>query len=377
MQLTYDQKKTIVALYESGVSVCQLCSEYAIPRSTLYRWCKSYKTDIVSNGTRFTAREISQMQNRITKLNNIIKILKSVNCTVSAPLRERLLALESLYGQYDVHTLCEALNVDRGTFYNHIRRNKRENAWFAKRREEYRCIVQEVFDEYHQILGPEKLRAVLVERGHKVSTKFVASIMRETGLRSIRTNAKADYLRLKNSEFPNNQIQQRFKAQTPNQIWVSDVTCFKVKSNYFYICVILDLFSRKVIAHAISKKNSTQLVTSTFKQAIACRDHVKSLIFHSDRGSQYLSFAFQKLLREHNIKQSISAPGRPHDNAVAEAFFASLKRENLYRKEYSNERAFRAGISEYIKFYNEIRPHKLLKNRTPSQFEELFFASET
>lgn len=228
MQLTYDQKKTIVALYESGVSVCQLCSEYAIPRSTLYRWCKSYKTDIVSNGTRFTAREISQMQNRITKLNNIIKILKSVNCTVSAPLRERLLALESLYGQYDVHTLCEALNVDRGTFYNHIRRNKRENAWFAKRREEYRCIVQEVFDEYHQILGPEKLRAVLVERGHKVSTKFVASIMRETGLRSIRTNAKADYLRLKNSEFPNNQIQQRFKAQTPNQIWVSDVTCFKV-----------------------------------------------------------------------------------------------------------------------------------------------------
>lgn len=317
------------------------------------------------------------MQNRITKLNNIIKILKSVNCTVSAPLRERLLALESLYGQYDVHTLCEALNVDRGTFYNHIRRNKRENAWFAKRREEYRCIVQEVFDEYHQILGPEKLRAVLVERGHKVSTKFVASIMRETGLRSIRTNAKADYLRLKNSEFPNNQIQQRFKAQTPNQIWVSDVTCFKVKSNYFYICVILDLFSRKVIAHAISKKNSTQLVTSTFKQAIACRDHVKSLIFHSDRGSQYLSFAFQKLLREHNIKQSVSAPGRPHDNAVAEAFFASLKRENLYRKEYSNERAFRAGISEYIKFYNEIRPHKLLKNRTPSQFEELFFASET
>lgn len=141
--------------------------------------------------------------------------------------------------------------------------------------------------------------------------------------------------------------------------------------------MILDLFSRKVIAHAISKKNSTQLVTSTFKQAIACRDHVKSLIFHSDRGSQYLSFAFQKLLREHNIKQSVSAPGRPHDNAVAEAFFASLKRENLYRKEYSNERAFRAGISEYIKFYNEIRPHKLLKNRTPSQFEELFFASET
>lgn len=185
-----------------------------------------------------------------------------------------------------MHPLCEALNVDRATFYNHIRRNKCENAWFAKRREEYSCIVQEVFDAYHQIFGPEKLCAVLVERGHQVSTKFIAYIMKGTGLYSIRTNGKADYLRLKSSEFPNNQIQQRFKAQTPNQIWVSDVTRFKVKGNYFYIYVIPGLFSREVIAHVISKKNSTQLVTLTFKRAISCCDYVKSLAFHSDRGSQ-------------------------------------------------------------------------------------------
>lgn len=377
MKFTDEQKKSIVARREKGESICALCSESSVPRSTLYRWCKIYKAHIISDDIRFTVREVLQMQNRITKLNKIIEILKLVNCTVSAPLRERLLALESLYGQYDVHTLCEALNVDRGTFYNHIRRNKRENAWFAKRREKYRHIVQEVFDEYHQILGPEKLRAVLVERGHQVSTKFIASIMRETGLCSIRTNSKADYIRLKDSEFPKNHICQSFKVKSPNQVWVSDVTCFKVKDKYFYICVILDLFSRKVIAYGISKKNSTQLVTSTFKQAVDCRDYLKSLVFHSDRGSQYLSYVFQKLLREHSIKQSVSAPGRPHDNAVAESFFASLKRENLYRKEYSSEKAFRAGVFEYIKFYNEKRPHKLLKNRTPCQFEELYFASET
>lgn len=233
MKFTIDQKKAVVARYENGVSIHPLCIEYNIPRSTLYRWCKSYKTDVTCNGTSFTVKEINQMQNRITKLNNIIEILKSVNCTVSAPLRERLLALESLYSQYDVHTLCEALNVDRGTFYNHIRRNKRENAWFAKRREEYRHIVQEVFDEYHQILGPEKLPAVLVERDCQVSTKFIASIMKEGGLCSIRTNAKADYLRLKASEFPKNQIQQKFKTQASNQVWVSDVTFLKSKTNIF------------------------------------------------------------------------------------------------------------------------------------------------
>ena len=76
--------------------------------------------------------------------------------------------MEQLYGQYDVHTLCEALEVSRGTFYNHILRNKRSNAWFEKRREEYRVLVQEVFDEYRQVLGAEKIRAILVQRGHKV-----------------------------------------------------------------------------------------------------------------------------------------------------------------------------------------------------------------
>lgn len=188
MKFIIDQKATVVVHYESGASICQLCIECNISRSTLYRWRKFYKTDIASDGINSAAREIKQMQNRITKLNNIIEILKSVNCTVFAPLRERLLALESLYGQHDVHTLCEALNVDRSIF-SIIFAGKTRKRLVCKRREEYRYIVQEVFDEYHQILGSEKLRTVLEERGHQVSTKFIASIMRGTGLCSIRTNS--------------------------------------------------------------------------------------------------------------------------------------------------------------------------------------------
>lgn len=132
MKFTIDQKATVVVHYESGASICQLFIEYNISRSTLYRWRKFYKTDIASDGINSAAREIKQMQNRITKLNNIIEILKSVNCTVFAPLRERLLALESLYGQYDVHTICEALNVDRGIFYNHIRRKNTKTLGLQK-----------------------------------------------------------------------------------------------------------------------------------------------------------------------------------------------------------------------------------------------------
>ena len=104
----------------------------------------------------------------------------------------RVEKLELLYGQYDVHTLCEALDVSIGTFYNHIFRNKRDKAWFEKRRAEYRGIIRDVFDEFRQVFGAEKIRTILVQRRHQVSTRFVASLMSKMGLTSVRTTAKQD-----------------------------------------------------------------------------------------------------------------------------------------------------------------------------------------
>ena len=95
-------------------------------------------------------------------------------------------------------------------------------------------------------------------------------------------------------------------------------------------------------------------------------------IFHSDRGAQYTSHCFQQLLHERGCIQSFSNSGKPHDNAVAESFFASLKKEDLYRRDYSSEAAFKQGVASYIEFYNTVRPHRTLKNMTPCQMEESF-----
>ena len=300
----------------------------------------------------------------------VLSILKTVNCTSHAPLKEKLAELELLYGQYDVHALCEALDVSRGTVYNHILRNKRGNAWFEKRRDEYRILIREVFEEYHQVLGAEKIRTILMQREYQVSTKFVANLMREMGLISVRTTAKQDYLKLREPEKKKNVLRQQFHAGKPNQIWVSDVACFKLGNYYLYTCVILALFSRRVVAHKISKKNSTQLITSTFKMAWERRSPEAGLIFHSDRGSQYASHRFQQLLHECSVVQSFSNSGKPHDNAVAESFFASFKKEELYRKNYTSEADFKSGVDSYIEFYNCRRPHRTLKNQTPCQVEE-------
>lgn len=106
---------------------------------------------------------------RLEKSEHIIEILKTVRCTVYADMKEKLSELEQLYGQYDIHTLCEALDVDRGTFYNHMFRNKKNNAWFEKRREEYRILIREVFNEYRQVLGAKKIRMILMQRGYQTS----------------------------------------------------------------------------------------------------------------------------------------------------------------------------------------------------------------
>ena len=372
MKYSNKEKLSIVARCQQGESIATLSNELAIPRSTLYRWLKSFPTDSAGKPLKFSYQEYTLLQRKVEKLQNIITILKSADCLVSAPLRERLHALEPFYGKYEIHTICEALDVDRGTFYNHMLRNKRENAWSEKRRQEYCQVIRDVFDEYHQVLGGEKIRTILIQRGHQISAEYVSRLMREMGLSSVRTTAKKEYLKLREPERKKNLLQQQFTATQPNQRWVSDVSCFKLGDHYFYVCVIIDLFSRKVIAYKISKRNSTQLITATFKMAYEERQPPSGLIFHSDRGAQYTSHRFQQLLHEHNTEQSFSQPGKPHDNAVAKSFFASLKKEELYRREHPSDRAFQASVASYIEFYNTKRPHRTLKNLTPCQMEENF-----
>ena len=372
MKYSNEEKLSIVARYQQGERITALSNELAISRSTLYRWLESFPSDSIGKPLKFSYQEYASLQRKVEKLQNIITILKSADCLVSAPLKERLHALEPFYGKYEVHTICETLDVDRGTFYNHILRSKRGNAWFDKRRQEYCQIIRDVFDEYRQVLGAEKIRTILIQRGHQVSAEYISQLMREMGLSSVRSTAKKEYLKLRETERKKNILQQQFTADQPNQRWVSDVTCFKLRDHYFYICVIIDLFSRKVIAHKISKRNSTQLITAAFKMAYEERQPPSGLIFHSDRGAQYTSHRLQQLLHKHNVEQSFSQPGKPHDNAVAESFFASLKKEELYRKDHPSDRAFQASVASYIEFYNTKRPHRTLKNLTPCQTEENF-----
>lgn len=172
-------KRSLIAWYQQGESITALFDELNILCSTLYRWLKSFPTDSDGSPSTFSFRDYALLQRKVEKLQNIITILKSADYLVSTPLKERLYALESFYGKYEVHIICEVLDVDRSTFYNHMLRSKRENAWFEKRRKEYCRLIRDVFDEYHRVLGAEKIRTILTQRRYYVSAAYIARLMRE------------------------------------------------------------------------------------------------------------------------------------------------------------------------------------------------------
>lgn len=370
MQYSKSFKKQVLDLCRNGTSLSAVASQCGVARSTIYRWLKE-ENFVETSEQVYSPSDIRAMERKVAKLEKIVAILKTVPCTIHAPLKDRLDALEQLHSEYDVHTLCEALGVSRGTYYNHIWRNKRDNVWYKKREEEYRILIHNVFYEFDQVLGANKIHAILQQRGHSVTQKYVARIMRDLGLSSIRTDSKRIYIAQRKK--PSNISQQSFTAQAPKIIWISDVTCFKFRDNWFYICAIMDLYSRKIIGCHIGKSNSSQLLGVALRQAHSTRNPSPGLVFHSDRGKPYCSKSFLTKLADYGMIQSLSRTGKPHDNAVMESFFSSMKRESLYRREYTSEAAFRNCVFQYIEFYNTKRPHTYLKHKTPTQFEQAYY----
>lgn len=214
--------------------------------------------------------------------------------------------------------LCEALDVPRGTFYNHILRSEKDNTTYSKRREELRIKVQEIYDNSNQIFGAKKIAVILKSQGYTVSEIMVRSLMQDMGMSSIRETSKKTYD--KERQKLKNRIKRNFATDKPNQVWVSDITYFYYNNKSYYICVIIDLYARMVIGYKIGNKNSTQLTKATLKKAYEFRNPGNNLIFHTDRGSNYRSKAFCDYLKKLNVTQSFSNPYTPYDNSVMESF---------------------------------------------------------
>lgn len=170
-----------------------------------------------------------------------------------------------------------------------------------------------------------------------------------------------------------NHLQQAFAQQAPNLVWVSDFTYVKVNGYDNYLCVVIDLFARKVIGWHVASKHDVNLTMAAFNMAYEKRGCPQYVIFHSDRGSEYTAIPFRRLLDKCNVIQSFSKKGYPYDNACCESFFRQMKREELSRRTFHTLRELYLSCFEYIERYNSKRPHSSLNYLTPNEAENCYW----
>ncbi len=214
------------------------------------------------------------------------------------------------------------------------------------------------------------------EYGIKISTGRVYRLMRGMQLPKMSTEKKPVYKKkVKQAEGEcKNLLKQQFNPEAPNRVWASDITYIWTRTGFCYLCVVLDLYSRKVIGWKISKKIDSMLVIEATEAALSKRGWPNGIVFHSDRGTQYRSKDFRKYADSKGLIQSFSAPGYPYDNAVVEAFFKFMKKEETQRRHFADEKEVKESVFSYIEgFYNSKRPHSANDMLSPDEKESQFF----
>ena len=270
--------------------------------------------------------------------------------------------------EFTVGVMSRILRVSQSGYYRWRRMG-------PGKRERNRALLESVIREVHQEsrgrYGSPRVHAYLKRRGYRCGLEHIADIMRKAGIRG---KARKRYKATTNSRHSEpaspNLVPQGMRAIGQDLIWLTDVTYIRTDEGWLYLCVFLDLFSRKVVGWSVSGFNDAELVMSALWKALKERRPRPGLIVHSDRGGPYASKRFRAMLQGIGAQQSMSRRGNCYDNAVCESFFHSLKVELDAHQVYDGRTTARSDLFEFIEaFYNRERIHSALGFQSPEQFE--------
>ena len=273
---------------------------------------------------------------------------------------------------WPVSVLCDVLGVGRSGFYDYQRRQAAppvgpEEVALLER-------LKALSEKTHHSYGSRRLVKQLQDEGYDVGRFKVRRLMKQAGV-SV-TGGRRGHPKTTDSRHgyrvAPNLLARHFDVEAPNVAWCGDVTYVWTEEGWLYTSVLLDLYSRKVVGWSMSDHLDTQLVRDALEMALGRRQPDAGLIHHSDRGSQYASHAYRELLADHSIACSMSGKGECLDNAVAERFFGSLKRERTSKRYYWTRQEARDDIIDYIEmFYNSWRKHSSLGYVSPNEYEKI------
>ena len=276
--------------------------------------------------------------------------------------------------EYFVARWAVFFQVSRAGYYGYMARRERreqEKAAFKKK-------IERIFDDSGGTYGPDRICGILRRCGYKASYRKVSAYMAEMGLKSIhtrhRTRSLTDSRKARGGGYPNLVKGQAFEE--PRMAVCSDITYLKSSEGWLYLCVVKDIATGEILGTATDKRMKKELVIRTFLNAVARHKLSKGAIFHSDRGCQYTSQAFVDLLKRYGVKQSFSRVGMPGDNAWAESFFATLKKECIRFKQFLTRDELRQTVFAWIEgFYNTRRVQARLGYVSPKEYARMLTAT--
>lgn len=272
----------------------------------------------------------------------------------------------SLQGSLSIERMCQLAQVSRATLYRSLQERPPQ-----KEEMEWRATIQQIFVEHRRRYGYRRVTEELGRRGLIVNHKRVARLMKEDNLLAVQPRAFVVTTDSKHDLEVYLNLARRMKLTGINQLWVADITYIRLQTEFVYLALVLDGFSRKVVGWALGRTLASSLPKAALEQAIAQRQPPPGLVHHSDRGVQYAAADYVQVLRQHQMIPSMSRPANPYDNASCESFIKTLKREEIYANQYRNFEHLRRNIKAFIEqYYNRCRLHSALGYRSPEEFEQ-------
>ena len=274
--------------------------------------------------------------------------------------------IEAHRDEFSVEAMCRVLGVARSGYYAWLREPVSNRA-----QEDARLLrlIRASFTASHGIYGAPRVFLDLREAGETCSKHRVARLMRQAGLRALHGYRTRRTATGKPSVLIPNVLKRQFTVTKPDTAWVTDITYIRTWQGWLYLAVVMDLFSRKIIGWATNATLRRELVLDAVLMAVR-RRRPKSTLIHSDQGTQYGSDAWRRFCKSNRLEPSMSRKGNCWDNAVAESFFGSLKKERIKKRIYKNRDVANADVADYIdNFYNAQRRHSHLGGVSPDQFE--------
>jgi len=271
---------------------------------------------------------------------------------------------------FPITAMCRVLKVSRSGFYAWRGRPK---CGRTQRRESLLSKIKAIHHERRKnVYGSPRVYEELQEHDVPCCKNTVAKVMKAAGIQAATAKKfKATTDSKHGRPVAANVLNQRFEASRVNEVWLADITYVWTREGWLYLAAVVDLYTRKIVGWSTSNRLTADLVTRALEMAIGRQLPKAGLLAHSDRGSQYASDAYQRLLTSHGITCSMSRKGNCWDNAPMESFFATLKKELIHLEDYTTREEARQSLFEYIEmFYNRVRRHSALGYKSPAEFEQ-------